>query len=318
MTANHMSAPGNVETGSAHSFVGTAADLHGKYSLHELPPGRECRVKGDEGIQLDERVGRQTWQPGGVGLQQGRAGLRPSGLDWRDSIDSLGTERFGDALLQALRQFAGIDSCVAIDLDGPRATILFGDAPLDRTYAPPIPELPPAPAHADACVVRLDSSTLGSLWHPVSSVCDGVLVHGKRDGRAYGLACFRMTNHGAFTDIDIERIRSASGTGVSLLAKHRLLLRAAHPGDPSQALLADDVPQLEEKLRHYMPTLSRSEMRVCARILWGMSTPGIAVDLNLRPGSVATCRKRAYRRLGIGTRLELIRLFMSACMASRQ
>jgi DNA-binding CsgD family transcriptional regulator len=267
-------------------------------------------------IRLEDRVGRQALQPGRGGVWEGHVFPGPSPVDWRHAIDSLGTERFGAALLRGLRQLAGVDSCVAVDLEGPRTTVLFSDTTLERTCVPAIPALAPMSAHPDASVVRLDASAVGSLWRPESSACDGILVQGQRDGRAYGLAFFRMTDQEPFTDSEVDCIRSASDTWLSLLAKHKRLVQADRSDDPSHALLADDVPRLEAKLQHYLPTLSRSEMRVCARILWGMSTPGIAVDLNLQPGSVATCRKRAYRRLGIGTRLELIRMFMSACMAS--
>lgn len=248
-------------------------------------------------------------------MQEDRACPPPPCLDWTDPIDSLGTERFGDALLQGLMQLASADSCVAVHLEGPRATVLFSDDSLEPTYVAGISAPPSIWVHTDACVVRLDASTFGNVSCPVSSVRDGVLVQGHRDGRAYGLAFFRTRDKQPFTQSEVDLIRSASGTWLSLLAKHELLLRADRSEDSSQALLAADVSHLEAKLRHYMPTLSQSEMRVCARILRGMSTPGIAVDLNLREGTVATYRKRAYRRLGIGTRLELIRMFMSACMS---
>jgi DNA-binding CsgD family transcriptional regulator len=294
-----------------------ASVMNDKQPLPELLHGWERRVEVHDVMRLDECAGRQAGQRGG-GLQDGRALLKPSRFDWRDSIDSLGTERFGDALLHGLRQFANVNLCVAVDLEGPVATVLFSDASFERMCVPAIPALALQSGHMDASVVRLDAFALGSLWRPVSNACDGFLVQGHRDGKAYGLAFFRMTDEGPFTESEVERIRSASATWLSLLSKHKRLVRADRSEDPSQALLADDVPRLEVKLQQYMPTLSRSEMRVCARILWGMSTPGIAVDLNLQPGSVATCRKRAYRRLGIGTRLELIRLFMSACMAGAQ
>lgn len=267
-------------------------------------------------IRLDERVGH--WARFGSAGVDGIACVAPSRFDWRDPIDSLGTERFGDTLLQGLRQLADVDSCIAVDLDGPRATVLFSDASLERTSVPDIPAWAPMPVHTEACVVRLEASTLEISRRPVSGPCDGILVQGRRDGRAYGLAFLRTSRQGPFTESEIDRIRSASDPWLSLLAKHKILLLAHRSGDPSDALLAGDVSQLEEKLRQYMPTLSRSERKVCARILRGMSTPGIALDLNLQDGSVATYRKRAYRRLGIGTRLELIRLFMSASRADRQ
>lgn len=228
--------------------------------------------------------------------------------DWRNPIDSLGTQDFGEVLLQVFAQLARVDICAAIDLEGPSATIIFANASFACTHVSAIPELSLLPVNADTCVVRLDSSILRS--HGMS---DGVVVQGRRGERSYGLALFRRNGGGTFSESEVDGISCASETWLSLLAKHERLLRADQSEDPSQALLSGDVPHLEDKLRRYMPSLSRSETRVCARILRGMSTPGIALDLNVQVDSVATYRKRAYRRLGIGTRLELIRLFIGAC-----
>jgi DNA-binding CsgD family transcriptional regulator len=54
--------------------------------------------------------------------------------------------------------------------------------------------------------------------------------------------------------------------------------------------------------------LSGRELEVCARIACGMSADGIACDLDIAPSSVATLRKRAYLKLGIHDRAELVRL----------
>ncbi|HKS69526.1 MAG TPA: helix-turn-helix transcriptional regulator [Ktedonobacterales bacterium] len=64
--------------------------------------------------------------------------------------------------------------------------------------------------------------------------------------------------------------------------------------------------------------LSRREAQVCARIIYGMSTSGIALDLDIGGESVATYRKRAYRRLGIGSQFELMRWYMAEWGAQRR
>lgn len=45
---------------------------------------------------------------------------------------------------------------------------------------------------------------------------------------------------------------------------------------------------------------------MCGRILYGLSTAGIAVDLEIAEDSVATCHKRAYAKLCIGVERELL------------
>jgi DNA-binding CsgD family transcriptional regulator len=53
--------------------------------------------------------------------------------------------------------------------------------------------------------------------------------------------------------------------------------------------------------------LTSRELDVCARSLLGMTAEGIALDLNIKPSSVITYRKRAYERLHISSRYELFR-----------
>ena len=51
--------------------------------------------------------------------------------------------------------------------------------------------------------------------------------------------------------------------------------------------------------------LTRREVAVVVRVLKGMRTEGIAIDMGLKPASVITFRKRAYAKLGIATQAEL-------------
>jgi DNA-binding NarL/FixJ family response regulator len=48
--------------------------------------------------------------------------------------------------------------------------------------------------------------------------------------------------------------------------------------------------------------------RLLQSIACGISADGIADDLEIAPSTVLTLRKRAYAKLGIHTRIELMRL----------
>ena len=52
--------------------------------------------------------------------------------------------------------------------------------------------------------------------------------------------------------------------------------------------------------------LPRRELEVCARILYGISSEGIALELGISEQTVITYRKRTYERLGIATSRELL------------
>ena len=57
--------------------------------------------------------------------------------------------------------------------------------------------------------------------------------------------------------------------------------------------------------------LPRREAEVSARILYGMSSVGIALDLSVSEETVKTYRKRAYQRLGIGSERELLTWYLA-------
>ena len=52
------------------------------------------------------------------------------------------------------------------------------------------------------------------------------------------------------------------------------------------------------------------EVEVCARVLFGLTSAGIAVDLYLCENTVKTYRKRAYHRLAVGSERELISWYL--------
>lgn len=53
------------------------------------------------------------------------------------------------------------------------------------------------------------------------------------------------------------------------------------------------------------------EIQVCARLLYGVSTVGIALKLDIGEETVITYRKRIYSRLGIGSQRELVIWYLS-------
>lgn len=52
--------------------------------------------------------------------------------------------------------------------------------------------------------------------------------------------------------------------------------------------------------------LPTRELEVCSRILHGLSSTAIAIDLHLCDSTIKTYRKRAYQRLSIGSERELL------------
>jgi DNA-binding CsgD family transcriptional regulator len=69
---------------------------------------------------------------------------------------------------------------------------------------------------------------------------------------------------------------------------------------------------------HEGARLTEREADVCARIVLGMSTTGIALDLRISKNTVATLRKRAYDRLGISSQNELFAICLGGLVDTRE
>jgi DNA-binding CsgD family transcriptional regulator len=92
-----------------------------------------------------------------------------------------------------------------------------------------------------------------------------------------------------------------------LAAKHAQLAEAAAPIRPLR-LSIDGIVAL---LRALGAGLTEREMAVLARLVSGLTTEGCALELGLRPCSVATYRRRAYQRLNISSQSELFALLLA-------
>jgi DNA-binding CsgD family transcriptional regulator len=102
----------------------------------------------------------------------------------------------------------------------------------------------------------------------------------------------------------------------SALASRSALLLAAHAkhvevldARDSAIRSLSSIVQIEKCLSA-SGVLTIREVEVCSRIIYGLSTLGIAVDLSLSEETVRTYRKRAYQRLALGTERQLLTWYL--------
>ncbi len=136
-------------------------------------------------------------------------------------------------------------------------------------------------------------------------VRDRLIVCGRRDSIDLGLSVLRGADNEKFGHGAIERLANTSDTLLSAMAKHANFLTGR--ADLGTAL--DDLARIAQCVAA-RSELPRREVQVCARVLHGMSTLGIALDIGVGEESVMTYRKRAYQRLQIGTERELLRWYL--------
>jgi DNA-binding CsgD family transcriptional regulator len=136
----------------------------------------------------------------------------------------------------------------------------------------------------------------------VTHVGERILLCGRTKDEAFGLSILRSQEQGQASFEERSCLASLSTTLVSILNKHITMVSSQM--DVSLALTS--LPEIEDTLLTSSVQLPRREVEVCARILYGMSTTGIALDLGIGEETVGTYRKRTYQRLSIGSQRELL------------
>lgn len=121
------------------------------------------------------------------------------------------------------------------------------------------------------------------------------------DRKAYAINLYRNEAMGRFMPGEIDQLLGLSP-----------LLRQAHQAALGTGREARDidarVAAAHARLALHAPQLSSREAEVCARVACGMSADGIAEALDVAPSTVVTLRKRAYAKLGLHSRIDLVRI----------
>lgn len=126
------------------------------------------------------------------------------------------------------------------------------------------------------------------------------------DGQLLALNLYRLSATGPFSRRDLARIGVLAPLLAALAAKHvttlGMRLRSRDRGDRIDAFSA--------RLHAINGALTQREREVLARVMLGMTSQGIALDLGVGLNTVLTYRKRAYARLGVTGQAELFALWI--------
>lgn len=160
--------------------------------------------------------------------------------------------------------------------------------------------------------VRIEDRILKREFYRPACISDKLAINAMRDNSLFVVSLLRTMESGHFTTEAVDRVAGLADVIVSLLARHATLKT-----DSAGENLLASVAFIEARLLRAESTatlwrLTPRERQVCARILYGMTATGIALDLGINEYSVDTYRKRAYHRLGIASRHELLRRYLLA------
>lgn len=247
-------------------------------------------------------------------------------------VDAIGSDEFSARWVGLVRETCDAAFISAFRITNGRATVVVSDG-LDH------PEIAqdhshryaegmhwrddPALAAGARCgtnfatLVQVDTAQISNgvlkrEFYGPARVCDKLAIRAPRENALFVVSLLRTLESGHFTETIVERVAGQAAILVGLLAKHAALTH----NTATDSLLAS-VSIIEQRLAraevHAMASwrLTNRERQVCARILFGITAAGIAIDLGINEYSVDTYRKRAYLRLGVATRHELLRWYLS-------
>ena len=256
-----------------------------------------------------ESVARQTCQDGALATL----------------VDAIGEDRFGPALARFLNELCGADHFAAFRIGGDdlREIAACCIEP-ERTARDRVQcyisqgwwKHDPAMVEAQSClhaiapsIIHVDfSDDAYAAMRPTIyyDVRDRLLLCGHGPNADFGLSILRTDPHAPFAGEAIEKIAQSAGLLMAVLGKHVDILQE-RPNVAHALTVLDEIENCIVATR----ALPRREAEVTARILYGMSSVGIALDLSVSDETVKTYRKRAYQRLAIGSERELLTWYLA-------
>ncbi|MCW1432276.1 helix-turn-helix transcriptional regulator [Novosphingobium sp. JCM 18896] len=238
-------------------------------------------------------------------------------------IDSLGDERFGQELVSLLNATCGAEHCtlfrfndqqpseiLAASRDGTdtahRQFSLFLSGSYWRNDAGIAAAMSGAPS-SGLGMKRTDIRALPAGDHRNrlygrTHIRERILLWGSCGDSTIALSILRPEERGLASDGELSDLGSIAATLMSLVAKHTDIIDSR----ARFSLALTSLAEIEMTMERADVQLPKREAQVCARIVFGISTAGIAVDLGVGEETVMTYRKRAYQRLVIGSQRELL------------
>lgn len=239
---------------------------------------------------------------------------RVSGISCLSAIiEEIGREGFASRMLDYLDYIVGADHCSVFQLKDYELTEVTsacreGVAPMSKSDLAP---------YDVKC--RLSQTRLPSARVDISSIIGAdeartsglpkrqrIMICAQKSSASYCVRILRHAHRGRIPDSRMDDLREVADLLISLVAQHvELLVRK-----PNLTPALTSLEEIQECISS-ATDLSRREGEVCARILYGYSSCGIALDLGIGKETVMTYRKRSYQRLGIGSQRELLMWYLA-------
>jgi DNA-binding CsgD family transcriptional regulator len=227
-------------------------------------------------------------------------------------VESIGVGDFEERVIDLLNSVVGADHCEVYRQRGTQlrqilaVTLEGGDVlALSEMSAYEIKRQLSMVSQASIRIDVMNTQVLGPVYSLGAPLRQTLLLSVRKPDSAYCFRVVRSAQRPPVTDEDLDVLRGLASVLVSMVARHNDLVS----NKPNLTPALGSLTEIEQCIA---PTnLSRREGEVCSRILYGLSSFGIALDLGIGKESVMTYRKRAYQRLGIGSQRELLMWYLA-------
>jgi DNA-binding CsgD family transcriptional regulator len=153
------------------------------------------------------------------------------------------------------------------------------------------------------------ASELRHLFFDIGDIHDECVVAGVTDGTRYSISMARSARLPSFSLKELSLLKQFAHVVLPLSAVHKRLIGAISPDDGQDTSdnnpLAQWLPQLHGRL-------TSREKHVCSSFIQGMTTPATAQSMGLKPSTVETYAKRAFAKLGVDSRRQLMALVLKS------
>lgn len=242
-------------------------------------------------------------------------------------VAAIGESGFGKSLLNCWQGICRADYCTVYHIDregarsvttasveesetGPRQVALY----LHRWQRDPMIAAareqllyhPNAIVHSP--VSDLPFQDFRDILYDKADICDRVLACNRSVDGMTAICLLRRTENGAFGGEDVVALSHTAPLITTAIAKHIEVVGRL----PEPTLTLRSREEIGRCVALSGVPFSQREFEVCVRILYGMSTCGIALDLGVGEETVMTYKKRAYARLGLASQRELLLWYIDA------
>ena len=154
------------------------------------------------------------------------------------------------------------------------------------------------------------ASELKHLFFDVVDVHDECVVTRLINGTTYSMSVARVRRLPPFSLKELSLLKHLARVVLPLSAAHHRLagaisLDGVSPDLTDKNPLAQWLPQLHGKL-------TAREAHVCSSLINGMTTQAIAQSMGVKASTVNTYAKRAFEKLGVNTRRQLVALVLKS------